>query len=90
MPRPLQGALWFTIGFFWFVVVTVGGSYGLSLLVNTHEAPFTLDERAYLSETYPGGTFIAPSQYKWCDGGVFRYFDSRGDVWHHNESCWRR
>lgn len=91
MPRWLQVQLSVTLWAFWALVIVVGGSYALSRLTASGERPFTLDEKAYLEYTYPGGAFIAASTYKWCDqSGTFRYFDSRGDVWHHNESCWRR
>lgn len=89
IPRWLQVQLALTLWAFWALVAIVGGSAGLSYLTRTTERAFTNDERAYLVSSFAGGQFIAPSQYKYCDGRVFMYFDSRGDVWNHGESCWR-
>lgn len=90
MPKWLQTQLALTLWAFWEFIAIVGGSAGLSYLTRATEDGFTVDERAYLKTSFPGGTFTAPSIYKWCDSsGTFRYFDSRGDIWNHGESCWR-
>ena len=89
MPRWLSLWLGVTLFTFWAVVVLVGVPVLLAQLTNKGERPFDRDERTALQAEYPGGTFPSDSTYKWCDGAKFIYFDSRGDLWHHAETCYR-
>ena len=89
MPRWLQ--LWLGLSLFcaWAAVLLVAVPFVISQMVSAGEPAFTDEQATYLRESFPGGTFEAQSRYKWCDGRVFMYFDSRGDAWNHGESCWR-
>ena len=89
MPRWLRWWLALTLWFFWVLIIVIGMPFVLSQLVNVGEAPFTQEQAVFLSDSFPGGRFVAPNRYRWCDGRAFIYFDSRGDVWNHAESCWR-
>lgn len=89
MPRWLRWWLTASLALFWAAVLLVGVPFALSRAVNSGEPAFSDEQSRYLKEAYPGGVFISSSQYRWCDGRVFVYFDSRGDSFNYSQSCWR-
>lgn len=89
MPRWVRWLVVLTVLEVQAILVFVVAPFLLSQAVKAGEPSFTPDQRSYLSETYPGGTFTSASLYKWCDGRLFLYFDSRGDSFNYAQSCWK-
>lgn len=89
MPRWLAAWVGISLAVWWSIALLIGVPFLLTKLTQSGEQDFTRDQTAYLKEQFPGGTFTAPSEYKWCDGRMWVFFDSRGDTWNVGASCWK-
>lgn len=85
MPRWLVAWSALSLGIVW-----AFGLYLVAVSFVAHGEPsFSVDQRAQLTEEYPGGTFINDHAYKWCGGQQWWLIDPRGNESNIGGACIR-